>query len=213
MGWGSQDTGRGIKTGRQIGSVNFFFDRQAVMKRMDAATAAVLSKFGAFVMTAARQSIRTRKDVSQPGAPPTNRVGTLKRFIFFVFDPALQSVVIGPESLGGDVPGILEFGGDERIDDHRVRERHVGDGGEVQIGPPECATSRIAKGTNLGDVLVTYTRIRTARQAARANMLNRMLYLKQAPVHVKPRPYMRPAFDRVLDELPAIWRDSVRITT
>jgi hypothetical protein len=211
MAWMRDDIGG--KRGRQLGSVNFFFDRPGVMKQMDAATAAVLSKFGAFTMTAARQSIRTRQDVSQPGAAPTNRVGTLKRFIFFVYDPALQSVVIGPESLGGEAPAILEFGGDERIDDHRVRERHVGDGGEIQIGPPECATSRMVKGTNLGDVVVTYARIRTARQAARATMLNKLLYLKQAPVHIKPRPYMRPAFDRVMNELPAIWRDSVRVTT
>jgi len=205
----------GGKNGRAIGSCRFFFDRPGILSQVDASTAAVLSKFGAYVMTAARNSIRRRKDVSEPGSPPTNRLGTLKRFIFFVYSPELHSVLIGPESFGGavPVPGILEHGGEERIEDHRVRERHVGDGGEIQIGPPEHSTTKMVLGTNLGNVLVTYARIRTPRQAAYSTMLNKLLYQKSGPIEVKPRPYMEPAFEKVLTELPAIWSESVRVTT
>ena len=64
---------------------------------------------GALVRTIARRSIRRRKKASQPGTPPTNREGQLKRFLFFSWDPTTQSVVIGPEQLGGsDTPAVLE---------------------------------------------------------------------------------------------------------
>lgn len=64
---------------------------------------------GALVRTIARRSIRSRKAVSQPGTPPTNREGQLKKFLFYSWDPTTQSVVIGPEQLGSsDTPAVLE---------------------------------------------------------------------------------------------------------
>ena len=91
----------------------FFFDRQAVLGAVDSATRRVLSKFGAFVRTAARHSIRKRKAVSQPGSPPSSHVGTLRRLIFFGYDPARKSVVIGPTPFRSEVeaPPLLEYGG------------------------------------------------------------------------------------------------------
>lgn len=94
-----------------------FFDRKAVTSRVDKATRRVLSKFGSFVRTTARRSIRSRKqkEPSLPGQPPISRTGLLKRFIFFAFDPRNRSVVIGPERLDrkgrGDAPSLLEHGG------------------------------------------------------------------------------------------------------
>lgn len=94
-----------------------FFDRKAVTSRVDKATRRVLSKFGAFVRTTARRSIRPRKRKapSPPGQPPTSRIGLLKRFIFFGYDPQKRSVVIGPERLNqkgrGEAPRLLEHGG------------------------------------------------------------------------------------------------------
>ncbi len=58
-----------------------------------------------------RRLIRTRKKVSEPGKPPTNREGQLKKFIFYSWDAANQRVVSGPEKLPGatgDVPAVLE---------------------------------------------------------------------------------------------------------
>ena len=91
-----------------------FFDRQAVMNAMDKATRRVLSRFGAFVRSTARRSIRKRKRPSLPGQPPSSHQGHLKRFLFFSYDPAARSVVIGPVKLGskkGSTPEVLEYGG------------------------------------------------------------------------------------------------------
>ena len=92
-----------------------FFDRQAVLGRVDAATRKVLSRFGAFVRQAARSSIRTRKKSSEPGQPPSSHTGLLKKFIFFGYEPDRRSVVIGPVRLSekgrGEAPSILEYGG------------------------------------------------------------------------------------------------------
>jgi hypothetical protein len=94
----------------------FFFDRQAVLSKVDAATRRVLSKFGAFVRRAAKSSIRSRKKPSAPGTPPSSHTGLLKRLIFFGYDPGRRSVVIGPAPLRSTVeaPPLLEYGGRAR---------------------------------------------------------------------------------------------------
>jgi hypothetical protein len=92
-----------------------FFDRQAVISKVDAATRRVLSKFGAFVRRSAKSSIRKRKKPAPPGQPPSSHTGLLKKFIFFGYDAARQSVVIGPTRLNqkgrGEAPPLLEYGG------------------------------------------------------------------------------------------------------
>ena len=92
---------------------SMFFDRKAVTSAVDRATRKVLSAFGAFVRTAAKHSIRKRKAVSQPGQPPSSHVGHLRRLIFFGYDPARKSVVIGPTPFRSEVeaPPLLEYGG------------------------------------------------------------------------------------------------------
>ena len=86
-----------------------FFDSKTVMSAVDRATRGVLSKFGAFVRTAAQSSIRKRKRVSEPGKPPSSHVGTLRRLIFFGYESARRSVVIGPTPFGdGKAPELLE---------------------------------------------------------------------------------------------------------
>jgi hypothetical protein len=91
-----------------------FFDRAAVRSAVDAATRRVFSKFGAFVRQRARTSIRRRKGSSRPGSPPHSHVGLLKRFIFFAFDPARKSVVVGPTLIRSEseAPRLLEHGGE-----------------------------------------------------------------------------------------------------
>jgi len=92
-----------------------FFDRAAVTSRVDQASRRVLSRFGAFVRRTAKGSIKKRKAASRPGTPPSSHTGLLKRFIFFAYEPALRSVVIGPMRLNqrnrGDAPSLLEYGG------------------------------------------------------------------------------------------------------
>ena len=100
---------------------SMFFDRKAVISAVDRGTRKVLSKFGAFVRTTARHSIRKRKAISQPGNPPSSHVGLLKRLIFFGYDIVRRSVVIGPTPLRGqaEAPPLLEYGGRARRKDRR----------------------------------------------------------------------------------------------
>jgi len=100
-----------------------FFDRKAVTSRVDTATRKVLSKFGAFVRTGARHSIRKRKAISAPGSPPSSHVGLLRKLIYFGYDPGRQSVVIGPTPLHGTAEArpLLEYGGTARRRDRRGR--------------------------------------------------------------------------------------------
>ena len=100
-----------------------FFDSKAVIDAVDRATCKVFSKFGAFVRTAAKHSIRKRKAVSQPGQPPSSHAGHLRRLIFFGYDSARKSVVIGPTPLRGtaEAPPLLEYGGRARRKDRKGR--------------------------------------------------------------------------------------------
>ena len=90
-----------------------FFTSPAVTGAVDRATRKVLSKFGAYVRRGARSSIRKRKRASEPGKPPSSHSGLLKRFIFFGYDRAAQSVVVGPVALRSkpEAPELLEYGG------------------------------------------------------------------------------------------------------
>ena len=94
-----------------------FFDRKAVLGAVDRATRNVLSKFGAFVRTTAKHSIRKRKAISQPGQPPSSHVGTLRDLIYFGYDTTSRSVVIGPTPFRSTVeaPPLLEYGGTARL--------------------------------------------------------------------------------------------------
>lgn len=98
---------------RLRGAQALFFDRSAVTGRVSRAERRVLSRFGAFVRRGARSSIRRRRRISSPGAPPSSHTGLLKRNIYFVYEPARASVVIGPILLNkaGDAPALLEHGG------------------------------------------------------------------------------------------------------
>ena len=105
-----------------------FFDRKKVISAVDRATRKVLSRFGAFVRTAARSSIRRRKKPAKPGQPPTNWTGLLKRFLFFSFEPAKRSVVIGPAKLNKpsrDAPELLEKGGTATRRDRRGKRKRA----------------------------------------------------------------------------------------
>lgn len=94
-----------------------FFKSTKVLLAVDKATRKVLSKFGSFVRTTAKQSIKkppkkAKIKVSRPGNPPFSQTGMLKKFIFFGYDHNKKSVVIGPTSIhGGTAPELLEYGG------------------------------------------------------------------------------------------------------
>jgi len=96
-----------------------FFDQPKVMNAVDKGTRRVLSRFGAFVRTEARHSIRKRKRASQPGEPPSSHTGLLRRFIFFGYERLSRSVVIGPVKLNAKdtgAPQVLEHGGTTKVE-------------------------------------------------------------------------------------------------
>jgi hypothetical protein len=116
----------------------YFFDRTEVIKATGAAKRKILARIGSFVRRRALSLLRYRKSSSEPGQPPSvhrssyggsigSRAGQsyspLKRFLFFAYDPATDSVVVGPATTNqvffdsalkpvtGTVPHVLEHGG------------------------------------------------------------------------------------------------------
>ena len=111
---------------------NLFFDKVAVTSAMDKATARGLSRAGALVRIIAIRSIkRTKRKISRPGEQPKTHEPSGNRpsmkEIYFHFDPANQTVVIGAIRYSTranadtpvSVPSILEHGGQSGIYERR----------------------------------------------------------------------------------------------
>jgi hypothetical protein len=162
-----------------------FFDSPKVIKAVGRATARVLSKFGAYVRTAAMSSIRRRKGISTPGQPPSSHEGSLKHRILFGLEMEKRNVVIGPQKLNvvyfnrhrqpvtGTVPEVLEYGGEIFVLEVFSRG--------------EWARADLRSRRDLAGKKIRYRRVR-----------------------IKPRPFMHPAFNREKRKLPALWADSVK---
>lgn len=136
--------------------------RLVIRKGQDAAEV-VGKRFGAYVMTTAKRSIRSggkKGKTSEAGQPPRSQTGTLKRFIRFAYDSSERATFIGPVLLPGrvgkDSPEALEKGGTSTVE---VRE----DG-----------------------------KRRRRRQ------------------RIEARPYMVPALEKRIGELPGLWSGAIR---
>lgn len=108
-----------------------FFDAEKVQRSVDASTRKTLSRFGAFVRTRSRSSIRKRRAASVPGQPPSSHTGLLKKFVFFSYDTEAKTVVIGPAALRSNAtaPELLEYGGKgvtSRFVNRRGQQRRTG---------------------------------------------------------------------------------------
>lgn len=95
-----------------------FFDSEGVKRKVKDGTKSALSKYGSFVRTDARRSIRKgpRKKAYKavPGSPPRSWQGNLRDLIFFGYDTSTESVVVGPalfKQASPTAPHLLEFGG------------------------------------------------------------------------------------------------------
>jgi hypothetical protein len=108
---------------------DFFFDRQAVISAVDKASRKVFTRSGALVRGIARRSMKQVRPNAPPapaGSAPRSRKGLLKRFMFYVFDPASKTVVVGPALLPGrrrnvTVPQVHEHGGATRTVVREIR--------------------------------------------------------------------------------------------
>jgi hypothetical protein len=95
---------------------DLFFDQKKVLRAVDQAKRAVLSKAGAFIRQTARNLIRKRKGSAPPGQPPSSHEGSLRRLIYFGYDPTSDSVVVGPVGFrNSPAPHALEFGGQTEV--------------------------------------------------------------------------------------------------
>ena len=101
----------------EVKMIRQFFDRDAVIKAMDAKSRRALSKAGAFLRRRARSSLRRRKKASIPPNPPSvhssDSFATLKN-ILFAYDRDAQTVVVGPvrtKQATITAPALHEFGG------------------------------------------------------------------------------------------------------
>lgn len=156
-----------MKSGMRLKNVSGkFFDSKVVMSATDRAERRILSRAGAYVRRISRSSIRKRKKTSEPGKPPTNRIGTLKKLIFFTYDTNRKSVVIGPMKFGkGEAPKALE------------------EGGTITVEVPTIE---------------------------RRNGVRRIKSIKRERTTIKNRPYMKPAFDKVLPTVAEQFQNSIR---
>lgn len=96
-----------------------FLDKRRIRESKNRAVVGALAKFGAFVRTRSRTSIRKRKGASEPGKPPHGHgQELLKRNIFFVVEPVAENVIIGPIKLNKPSPLVLqalEHGGETLV--------------------------------------------------------------------------------------------------
>lgn len=128
-----------------------FFDRDKIIKAMDRATLRVLNQFGRMVRKRAQASLKYGDRPSAPGSPPTahrsrsitktsrstgrtrkRSVSYLREFLFYSYDDAAKSVVIGPSKLDqtvdSDALPALEYGGSSTVSSR-------GKGRRVKIRP------------------------------------------------------------------------------
>ncbi len=178
-----------------------FFDRTRVMAAVDRRTGTVLSRFGGLVRKVARQSIRPRLKASQPGQPPSSHTRLLKEGIWYAYEPARRSVVIGPVGLNkvyidgagqptqGTVPQTLEQGGQigilEALWHYRYRV----------AGRGKNRTAVREEGDFWEQIPIS--KIRRRKDAGHRTRLR--------TVTIQARPYMGPAFDVGISQLPGIW--------
>ena len=216
--------------GASAGQVTFrikslFFDRDVVRRSVDSATLAVLSKAGGLIRRIAQTSMRyvtqpkagsnRVRPVSKPGEPPraVRPHPWVRQNLFFAFDPANRTVVVGPVGFpgGSGAPQILEFGGRATIRNKRRRLRRIGSGGEIRIGGPISRTTKPTTDQDGNTVQVTYARIVTGAQVARANQLQEQLYGPAVKVvFIEKRPFMGPALAKASPDVPRMWARSVR---
>ena len=215
---------------------NWFFDRERVRSVLRITTHGALAKAGALVRTIARRSMRyvtnlaeqqrqiaagERKRLSgepapsAPGTPPraVRPHPWIRQHLYYAYDPGRGSVVIGPVRLSSrtNVPALHEFGGTVMVRNKRRRVRKIGSGGEIRIGGRACRTTKPVQNRHGNMVQVTYVRLRSAAQVARANDLNEALYGPASYVATYlPRPYMGPALVAVEPALARLWLTSVR---
>lgn len=165
----------------------FFFNGDLVKRSVDSETVRVMSKFGAYVRRTAKGLIRTGKKPSKPGKPPKSHKGLLKKFLYFAWDPASRSVVVGPARLSGnglgDAPEVLERGGVVM----------------VRALPPRSGRKATTKQR------LAFKRLLKEGRIARSTQPRPM-----RRVSIAARPFMEPAYAENRPKLDSLWENSIK---
>ena len=173
----------------KIDKSRFFLDYSELLAKVDAAKRKNLSFSGAVLRRSAQESMRYRKKPAAAGQPPSahkeGKGPLLRKRLFFAFEPATESVVVGPEALPGakaDAPELMERGG--------TVERSY------------YTTSR--SGRKLKSAAAKAAFIRKVR----AGTIRRERVKKS--VTVAARPFMAPTLVRNQAKLQGVWADTVK---
>lgn len=186
------------------------FQDDRIIEKFANASRRVLNKFGAFVRRRAKSSIRARKRASTPGAAPSKHTGLLRDLIVFNVDRSPNNVVIGPlqtnkvshigpnlTPVTGTVPEVLEDGGELWIVEEFVR----GHSPAARVTPQGYGA---------------WMRVDLRRRGSKFKRFQARIgtntgQVRKRRIKVRPRPFMVPAFDHVVDrELDKIWAKSLK---
>lgn len=164
-------------------ATKLFFDRPAVISAVDRATLRQLSTFGRFVRRRARSSIRKRKKVSKPGEPPSSHKSSEPnlRTIFYAYEPANRSVIIGPVK--------LDFIGNDVQPAKGTRPELLEEGGDANVQQVQLSGGR-------------WVRPNKKTKGGRRNKRTRR-------VQIKARPFMGPAFQQEFPQAAGLFQDQI----
>lgn len=195
----------------------FFFDRDAVRSKLTKKRHSALLNAGSFTRKVARNSLRRRKAPSQPGQPPhvhTRSSEVTLKNVQFSFDLNTEETIVGPVGLvdhitgDGAIPGILERGAMISHENARRRKRKIGFSGEVAIDEKRKGTASTKEVVDYRGKKrrVTYTRLKTDAQVARADAINEELYGPETITgEIKARPFMGPAIEKAAPKFPEMY--------
>lgn len=201
-----------------------FFDRKEFTRQVKSFRREFGGFAGGLVRREARQSIRkavkdrprSRKQgggyytfykEQPPDQPPRWRRGPNLgiRQIVYAWDNKTDSVVVGPMKYGTSAsPVIAALEGTRPMKVTRTRRRNlrIGSGAVIKVGGTvgrrRRTTKVIGTDTPRGIETVTFIRLKTASQLARADRIQNELFEKEVSYKINPRPYMRPALQRIV---------------
>jgi len=180
-----------------------WFNDDRIERLMERADRRNLSKAGAYVRSDARKSIRKGKKPSAPGRPPHSHVGTLKRLVFFAFDPVRRSVVIGPFATPPRASGPRRRR--TYYVDRKTGAETLEKGGRIIRFVPRHQRKRKPRaGRRYTTAQVRRIREEYARRSGYEELVQRT-------IKIEPRPFMRPALAKNMPKFPKLWADSMRV--
>lgn len=168
-----------------------FFDRAAITDKVEKAILRGHAQAGAYVRTVARRSMRKRKKASPPGQPPSVHKGGLKDLLFFGYDAARKTTVVGPVKFSAvrtktqlatslPVPGQQEHGGTSTM----LKKVFNRSGRKATERQKESFLRKIKDGSLVPQ---------------------RRFTLVKAQAKYPPRPYMGPALETSKSKLPELF--------